>query len=178
MLRSIVVLCWIASSAFAQEKPERLTVRIVGLFAPDREADLRTAFNDVPEVKLISIDYKLAEMTLEFTPKTAFPGAKPPQYVERLDQKVRSVSQSTFSVEAQRKLSREKLTEVLILAPGLDCKACSLAAYEAIAKLDGVERATVNFKEGKIRATIDPTKTDIAKLEEALRKKGVTIPKK
>ena len=57
------------------------------------------------------------------------------------------------------------------------CKACSLGAYEAIAGIDGVEQATTSFKEGKVTALIEPTKTDHAKLEDGLRKRGVTVTK-
>jgi copper chaperone CopZ len=65
----------------------------------------------------------------------------------------------------------------VIPAAGLDCKACCLAAYEAVAAIDGVEQATASFKEGKITALIDPARTDPAKLEDALRKKGVSLGK-
>ena len=78
---------------------------------------------------------------------------------------------------ARRTTARDKLQTVVIPAAGLDCKACCLAAYEGISGIDGVEQATASFKEGKITALIDPTKTDKAKLEEALRKKGVTVGK-
>jgi hypothetical protein len=39
----------------------------------------------------------------------------------------------------------------------------------------GVERATADFKAGKVVALIDPTKADRAKLEEALKKGGVEL---
>ena len=60
---------------------------------------------------------------------------------------------------------------------GLDCKGCALAAYESIAKLDGVEQATVNFKVGLVTAMIDPKKTDRAALEAALKQKQVELKK-
>ena len=51
-----------------------------------------------------------------------------------------------------------------------------LAAYEAVANIDGVEQATASFKDGRVTALIDPTKTDRAKLEDALKKKGEFLP--
>ena len=72
---------------------------------------------------------------------------------------------------------RDKLERVVIPTAVLDCKACCLAAYEAVAALDGVVQATASFKEGRVTALFDPTKTDRAKLEEALRKKGVKVGK-
>jgi copper chaperone CopZ len=58
---------------------------------------------------------------------------------------------------------------------GLDCKACALAAYESIAKIDGVEQATASFRDGLVTARIDPARTSRAALEEILKKRGVTL---
>ena len=35
---------------------------------------------------------------------------------------------------------------------GIDCKACRLAVYEIVAKLDGDEHATASFKYGLVTA--------------------------
>jgi len=67
---------------------------------------------------------------------------------------------------------------LVIPAGGLDCKGCCLAAYEAGAGIDGVMQATASFKEGLVTALIDPTKTNRAKLEDALRAKGVQLGKR
>jgi copper chaperone CopZ len=158
-----------------EPKPEKLTLSVRGLFAPDREEDLKEVFEELPEIKLLSVDYEKAQMTIEFTAKKAFPGAKPAQVVEQMDQKLRNASHHTFSVRPRSTTPREKLKWVVIPAKGLDCKGCCLAAYEAIATIEGVERATASFREGKITALIDPGKVDQAKLEEALRKKGVSL---
>jgi hypothetical protein len=66
-----------------------------------------------------------------------------------------------------------KLIEIPVA--GLDCKACCLAAYESIYKLDGVERATASFREGRVTALVDPEKIDRSKLEDALKKRGVQL---
>ena len=39
-------------------------------------------------------------------------------------------------------------------------------------------RATASFKDSKVTVLFDPAKTDADKLEDALRKKGVTVGKK
>lgn len=157
------------------KKPEKVTYRVTGLFAPDREKDLRLAFEDIPDVKLVAVDFEEAEVTVEFDPAKAFPGAKPDKWAEQLDQKLRQATRSTFGVKPRRTVPRDKLEKIVIPAGGLDCKACCLAAYESVAAIDGVYQATASFKEGKVTALIDPTKTDRAKLEDALRKKGVKI---
>jgi copper chaperone CopZ len=158
-------------------KPEKVTYRVLGLFSPDREKDLREAFKELPDVTLVAVNFDDAEITIEFDPAKAFPGAKPGQVVEQFDQKLRSVTRSTFGVKPRRTVPRDKLQQVVIPTAGLDCKGCCLAAYEVIAGIDGVMQATASFKEGRMTAWIDPTKTDRTKLEDALRKRGVEVTK-
>lgn len=158
-------------------RAEELTLRVLGLFSPDRVPDLREVFEEIPELKLVKVDFDRSEMTVAFDGKKAFPGAKPEQLPERVDQKLRQASRSTFGARPRGAVARDKLQLVVIGAKGLDCKGCCLAAYEAIATLDGVERATASFREGKVTALIDPQKTDRGKLREALRKKGVALDK-
>jgi len=177
---ALALFAFVFPTALADDKPakaERVTYRVLGLFSPDREKDLKAAFADIEGVTLISVNFDDAEITIEFVAAKAFPGAKPEQILERFDQKVRSATFSTFSVKPRRTVARDKLQTVVIPAAGLDCKACCLAAYESISGIDGVEQATASFKDGKITALIDPTRTDKAKLEEALRKKGVSVGK-
>jgi copper chaperone CopZ len=156
-------------------KPERFTYRVLGLFSPDREKDLRKAFEELPDFRLVAVDFEGAEVTIEFDPANAFPGAKPAEVVERFDQKLRQATRHTFGARPRRTVPKEKLVQVVIPVAGLDCKACCLAAYEIVARIDGVEQATAIFKDGKITARIDPARTDRAELEAALRKRGVAV---
>ena len=68
---------------------------------------------------------------------------------------------------------REQLQRVEIPIAILDCRACCLAAYESISKIEGVTQATASFKEHRLTALIDPAKTNQAALEEALKKPGM-----
>jgi copper chaperone CopZ len=97
--------------------------------------------------------------------------------VELVNDKVRAATGHTFGVKPRREIARDRLQQVVIPASGCDCKACCLAAYESVASLDGVYQATATFKDGRITALIDPAKTDRAKLEDALRKRGVDLGK-
>ncbi len=81
----------------------------------------------------------------------------------------------TNGVQPRRTVPRDKLTRVVIPIAGLDCKACGLAAYEAVAKIDGVEQAAASFREGRLTALIDPAKTNREQLEDALKKKQVPL---
>ncbi len=156
-------------------KPETFTFRVLGLFDPDREADLRAAFRQLPDFSLDTIDFDDAEMTVSFVPGQVFPGTRPDQVIERFDQKLRSVSRGTFKVRPRRTVPRDDLQTVVIPISGLDCRACSLAAYDSIAEIGGVLQATSSFRQGRITALIDPSKTDRTKLVEALRKRGVDV---
>ena len=163
--------------AKAEPKMERITYRVIGLFAKDREKDLRAGFEELTDFKLISVNFDDAEITVEFAPAKLWPGQKPERVTELVNDKVRAATNHTFGVKMRRDIARDKLQQVVIPAAGCDCKACCLAAYEAVANLDGVYQATASFKDGRVTALIDPTKTDKAKLEDALRKKGVDLGK-
>src|SRR5262249_52651778 len=163
--------------AKADPKVERITYRVVGLFSRDREKDLRAGFEELPDFKLIAVNFDDAEITVEFSPAKLWPGQKPERVAELVNDKVRGATGHTFGVKPRRDIARDTLQEVVIPAAGCDCKACCLAAYEAVANIDGVYQATASFKEGRVTALFDPTKTDKAKLEDALRKKGVQLRK-
>jgi copper chaperone CopZ len=172
----ITMLCLgVASLAGAADEPKLIKHQITGLFSPDREQDLRDVFQKLPEIKLVSIDFKNAEASFDYDPAKVFPNAKPEQVIERLDNMLRSVSFHTFGVRALRTIPRDKLTLIEIPIVGLDCKGCCLAAYEAVYRIDGVEQATASFKEGRVTALIDPRKTDRVALEAALKQRGVEL---
>jgi copper chaperone CopZ len=149
--------------------------QVTGLFCKERVADLKEVVGKIPGVKLVSVEYDSAEATFRYDPKEAFPGAKPEDVVKHLDNKVRQTSTHTFGVRPLSKTARDKLKLVEIKVAGCDCKACSLAAYEAVYQLEGVERATASFREGRVTALIDPARTDRAKLKAALQRRGVTV---
>lgn len=179
MLRyfAMLALLPLLMAADAPAKPEKFTFRVLGLYAPEREADLKAGLAEIPDVKLIDLNYADAEITVEFVPKTAFPGAKPEQLPERFEQKLRQATHHTFGVRPKRNESKEKLEEVTISAGACDCRGCRLAVSEAVDRLDGVDRVFVDLKAGQVKVRIDPEKVDRAKLEDALRKKGVKVPK-
>ncbi len=160
-----------------EPKVERLTYRVTGLFSKDREKDLRAGFAELADLKLVGVNFDDAEITVEFAPGKLWPNEKPARVAELLNDRVRQATGHTFGVKPRRAVPRDRLQTVSIPAAGCDCKACCLAAYEAVADLDGVYQATASFKDGRVTALIDPTRTDRATLEGALRKKGVDVGK-
>lgn len=176
----LVVLVVLISSARAEVPKSAMTttkLRVTGLFSPDREADLREVMLKIPDAKLVSIDYASAEAVFEYEPNKAFDKAKPDKIAERLDNAVRTNSFSTFGIKPLSITPKEKLQSVEIGVVGLDCKGCALAAYECVARIDGVEQATASFKAGLVTAKFDPEKTNRAALEEALVKARVELKK-
>jgi hypothetical protein len=161
-----------AGSSHAADKAKH---QITGLFSRDREQDLRDVVQTIPEIKLVSIEFKTAEATFEYDVATVFPNAAPEQIVERFDNLLRNASRHTFGVKPLCTTPRDKLTFIEIPVAGLDCKGCSFGAYDAIYRIDGVEQATASFKDGLVTAWIHPDRTDRAKLEEALKQRGVTL---
>ncbi len=164
---------WILSPAAAEE-PKLIKHQITGLFAPDREKDLRDVFEQkLSQFKLISIDFKNAEASFDYDPTKIFPGAKPEQIIERFDNELRNATRHTFGAKPLRTIEKDKLKLVEIPIVGLDCKACSFAVYEMVYRLKGVEMATASFKEGKLTALIDPEKIDRTEIEMTLKQRGV-----
>jgi copper chaperone CopZ len=161
----------------APPRPERLTFRVTGLFAPDRLKDLREDFARVANVQLVDVDFDFAEITVEFVPGKAFPGTAPKDFPAALDNKLGQASNYMFRVKPRSTVPRDRLQVVVIPVGGLDCKACALGVYETVARVDGVEQATVSFKDRKVTARIDPAKTNKAALEDALRRAEVKLPK-
>ena len=183
----LVMVLWIASPLFSADlqpakppvtpHPQRFTYRITGLFSPDREADLREVMQDLPNLKLVSVDFDHAEGVFEFDPVIAFHDAKLEELVKRVDDRLRNASESTFGVQPLCTTPREQLKRVVILVLGVDCKACCLAAYESIYKIEGVAQATASFRDRRVTALIDPAKTNEAELIAALKKHTVSFPK-
>ncbi len=175
MKHLILLLCALCASVIHQAAAEDFRHRVTGLFAPDRVDDFRQLVAQLPDMKLVSVDFATAEAVFSYDPAKLAPKARPGQVIERLDTLVRQASRSTFGVKPLSTTPRDQLTQIEIGVLGLDCKGCALAAYEAIAKLDGVEQATASFKEGRVTALIDPKKTDRAALEAALKAKRVEL---
>ncbi|MHA3771292.1 hypothetical protein ACXR0O_07110 [Verrucomicrobiota bacterium sgz303538] len=178
-MKTFLLFLFAAATAFAagesNSQLQTITHRITGLFAPSREADLRAIVEQIPDVRLVSVDFDYAEATFAYDPAIAFKGTKAEDIQKRFDEKLRAVSQSTFGIQPLLTTPKDQLKRVEIPVAGLDCKACCLAAYEAIAKIDGVAQATASFKDGLVTALIDPAKTNREALQDALKKRNVTV---
>jgi copper chaperone CopZ len=161
-----ILLLLAAANGFSGDDKvaQTITHRITGLCYPDREAELRAVLKDNPKVKIESIDYARAEATFTYIPKEIPIGSLK-----------HTLGTKGFGIKEPLTTAADKLTKIEIAVVGLDCKGCCLATYYAIYKIDGVEQATVNLKEGRIIALIDPAKTKREDLEAALKKANVQL---
>jgi copper chaperone CopZ len=153
----------------------RLAVRITGLFSPDRSKELQEIVTTWPNITLAKLDFDRAEAIFTWDNAKVFNKVQPDQVVARLDDTLRNDSSHTFGVKPASTTPSEQLIKIDIPIVGLDCKACCLAAYEIVARIDGVEQATASFKDGRITARIDSKRTSKSALEAALKERGVTL---
>jgi len=182
-MRAVVFLiALLAGFALLPAAEQTGTFRLVGLSAPEREADLRESISQISEITLVSLDQSKAEVTLRYDPEKIFPPAKnkqaaptPDKILARLDHLLGAASMRTFSVTERSALPAEKLTKVEIPIGVLDCKGCRYAAYIAVAKLDGVDRATVSTLPSAVIAWVDATKVKREDLVAALKKMRVEL---
>ena len=169
------LLLILLTCTFTLAGEDTVTHRITGLFSPDREADLRRALEKVTGVKLVSLNFAHAEGVFSYDAAVAFKDTKPEKIVERFNDAIRGLTNSTLGIAPLYPLPKDKLTRLEISVAGCDCKACCLAAYESISQIEGLAAAAVSFKEGRVTALIDPAKTSRAALEAALKRRGVTV---
>jgi hypothetical protein len=156
--------------------------RVLGLFEPSRVDDLKQLVPTLPGVELVQLDYASTVAVWRLDPAlvmTNYNAKKPPteeQLAQRLDSLLGAASIRTFALKPLAGIPAEKAILVQLRPPILDCRGCRFAVYNSIAKLEGVEIATVG-KDGLISARIDPAKTDQQTLRAALKKvRGLEHP--
>lgn len=159
------------------EEIER-TYHLQGLFDRDRIPEFRDALTNLPPVKVKSIDYASAEVTLQITVleilnKKRF---KEEQLLKNLSQRIRSASKGNFDIQPRKQLSIQEAEHIRIPLIGHDCRGCSFGAYRAVYKEPGVIRATCALREGHVKVWIDPKITNRKKLEAAMTKKKIKLP--
>ena len=173
LIAGLALLLAGSARAIADEQTGEYTV--VGLFSPDRQKDLRDVLDNISEFRLVQLDYEHARATLRYDLRALMPEQnpkkppKPEQVLERLNNILGRESDYTFSVRPPSAVPPEKLAKVELKVGILDCKGCRYAAYLAVMKADGVDRATVGL-DSVVTAWIDPAKTDRAAVEAALKK--------
>lgn len=161
--------------AATSTEPRVVRVRVLGLFSPERVDVLREAAFSIEEAMLTDVDFDGAHATVEILSDKGWKDVPAEKLVERIDQELRQASRSTIGAAPASETPPERLEQTEIAAGGCACRACELAAYEAVARVEGVEHATVSFADGRVVARFDREKTNRAALEAALKERGVTL---
>lgn len=164
LIATLLLAAAFTSAAAEERGVQTITHRVTGLSCPEREADLREAVAENPEVKLLGIDFARAEASFAYDPK-----------IITTEQVRQLLGARGFGFKTTPPIPADQLTRLEIGILGLDCKGCSLGAYNVVMKIDGVEQATASFKEGRIVAQIDANKTNRAAVEDALKKARVEL---
>lgn len=172
-----VLACTAPFARAAEQNTVRF--RLIGLFEPDRQDDLKDVLANIPEMQLVSLDYNTTLVTFRYDPAALFaehPKKSPSdaEVLQRMNNLLNRESEGTFRLKPASDLPVEKLTKVQVPIGILDCKGCRYAAYNAIANVDGVERATVG-KDNVVNAWINPAKVSLETIEAALKRVRVTL---
>ncbi len=180
-LPSLVAAIACSATGMLRAEEQASTHRIVGISEPSRAEDLRALVKAMPDVELATLDAESTEATFRYDVAKLIGGynpKKPPTaeaIAKRLEELLRTASQGSFTLKPPATLAKDEMQKLEIKVGVLDCKACRYAAYIAIAKLDGVERASVS-NASVVTAWIDPAKTNREALEAALKKARVELP--
>ena len=164
LITALLLIVAALGHAADEPKPETIKHRITGMFEPERADQLRALFKDHPKVKLLSLDFARAEGTFSYDPKT-YANADFGQWMH----------ERTFQIRSASTTPADKLTTTEIAVLALDCRGCAFAMHNFLINQPGVEQATPHMKEGTITVLIDPTKTNHAALETALKKRDVQL---
>lgn len=178
MVQVLALACVVAALVHGADEKAAGTVsvkfRITGLFALERQDDLRTAVSKMPDFTLAAIDFPNGEVTFSYDSAKVLKGAKPDHVQNTIDSQLKQASNHTFGVTAPCAI-RDKLTRVEIRVGVLDCKACGLGVYWAVNNIKGVEQTTVSLKDGLVTAWIDTEKTDRAALVKTLKSREIHV---
>lgn len=170
------------STAGVRAEEQTSTYHLGGLFEPSRVDEFRKLLADeAPELKAEKIDFEKAEVTLRYELASLFSDGKVPKGFtaeklrEKIDQTIRGKSKGTFQLTWPSSVEPEKQTRVDIKVGVLDCRGCRFGVYQIVAKIDGVDRATITADTHVLTVWIDPAKTNREALESALKKSQVAL---
>ncbi len=163
----------------------RVTYRLVGLFCPEREEELRALWaEEMPEIEVLAVDSLSGEATFEFDPVAALG----PQAKAADPERIRALFNEKAHAASRRKYPGypdwdrvfmalpwsppDSFQYVEIPIEGIDCKACALAMYERLVELDGIKHAQVSFHDGRAIVLVDPVKFDEFAARQKLQQQG------
>jgi copper ion binding protein len=141
------------SHVLAAEAPKsELTYKVSGMSCGACEGKVKNALTGIDGVTVTSVSAKDGAAAVEFDAAKVKPA-----------QVQAAITDAGFKVEGQ---------VVSIAVEGMSCGACSSKVAKALEAASGVTDAAVSHADGKATITIDPAKTDKAKLAEVINGTG------
>jgi hypothetical protein len=173
-----------ATPAVPATTGERRTVkyRLVGLSTPDRVGELREFLESAPELQLVDVDVAKHEITLAYDYARLYPQAPANHKVtddqlrEHMNNFLARVSSGSFVLKPLLTEARENLVREEIAVKIADCGACRLCVYRTAANVDGVEQAEFDQKNNRVVVWMNPAKSDLAPVRDALTKARIEFP--
>lgn len=172
MIKTLALLLLVPLCATAAEQSVEYSVR--GLFQPDRKDALITAARALESCRLLEVHYESARAVFIYDDEAqGFKKAGPEQVLQQINNQIRKLTNATITLQQPDTLREDQLQRIEFTVEGLDCLGCSYGLYSAVASLEGVERAYASFRDGKLTAFIDPSKTSRQNLAAVLKKKEI-----
>ena len=169
-----LLLCLMALLANCSKEPV-VTVRILGLSDASRVNDFNEVIKKLPSLKIVSFDSDHATALVRYEPTIMdqrlglrSASSTPSTVIPLIDGLISAASGHTFTVTAPTEIADKNLKKLTFKVNLNDCKGCRYAAYIAVAKLEGLDRATVDSANHSLVAWIDPTKTSKKTVGDAL----------
>ena len=164
ILRTSLLLLACAVLTAADEAWPTVVMRVAGLCYPERAADLTAEIAERSDVRVVGVDYERGEAIFAYDAKRT-----------KADDLKHLGGRSGFQLRPRSDIPVDQLARVDIPVAGLDCKGCALGTANVVERVDGVYRATVDYRAGLVSLRIDPAKTSRAALIDALKKGNVTV---
>ncbi len=167
---TILFLCFCNYSSLTASRSAK--GRVIGLFHPDQVARFRDTVEAIPEISIEKLDFQTSVATIAYSEKLLYQGDLK-KTRESIDRILRGESMGMFEFLPCVEEGTKNWKEVLVPIAGLDCMACSYAAYLAVCKIEGVCRATADFGTGKLKVWILEDKVSLQRLHEELVKRRI-----
>ena len=167
---------WIAEAEPVESVEWReIEVTLFGFFSPERERELHAAARRIPGAELLGVEFETATARFRLARDVEpWKGRDDEQLVAQLNERLRHASGHTLGVEPLS-LGRDEWRQETLQISALDCAACSLAVYEMLRRVPGVEQVTVDLHEGRAVAWLHGSEVDRRALIEMLRSRGVGV---
>ncbi len=130
-------------------------LQLTGMTCAACAVRIEKGLNKVDGVNEATVNFALEKTKIKYDPAVTD--------ISKFKEKVEALGYGVVSEKAEFNVS------------GMTCAACANKIEKRLNKLDGVEKATVNFALESAQVEFNPGQTDITKMKEAIKKLGYSI---